>query len=208
MSTPDSGRYNDLKARVKAECLRRAHTGSVASYGGSAYDYTAVPAAGRVVKREHKAKLAEPLSAINKNTIPASMASAPLVSDGEMTRMEAFVTVCEKRGKTDSTGTDCAASCTGLCYGCVGTCTGTCDGCSGCGGSCSYDCWGCDGCSGCGSGCADGCDGGCDGGCSGCGSACIDDCEYDCYESCWGCYGCGAGCASTCSGDCTGKANI
>jgi hypothetical protein len=44
-----SERITDLKALVKAECLRRAYTGSVASYGGADYDYIVSSAIGNEI---------------------------------------------------------------------------------------------------------------------------------------------------------------
>ena len=35
MAYIEAERFAELKARVKAECLRRCHTGSVAEYGGT-----------------------------------------------------------------------------------------------------------------------------------------------------------------------------
>jgi hypothetical protein len=46
MAAIEPTRYNNLKARIKAECQRRAYTGSVATYGGASYDYTTKPAKG------------------------------------------------------------------------------------------------------------------------------------------------------------------
>ena len=42
-----------LKARVKAEMLRRKYTNSVATYGGTSYDYTTTPAVGVRALVEH-----------------------------------------------------------------------------------------------------------------------------------------------------------
>ena len=60
MSVVKAERFTALKAKVKAEMLRRNQSGSVASYGGAAYDYTTAPAAGRTVRKEHRDKLIEP----------------------------------------------------------------------------------------------------------------------------------------------------
>ena len=43
MAYIEAERFAALKARVKAECLRRCHTGSVAEYGGEKYEYTNSP---------------------------------------------------------------------------------------------------------------------------------------------------------------------
>ena len=47
--------------------LRRNQSGSVAAYGGTAYDYTVKPAAGKVLLQEHLDKLHVPMSAVNRN---------------------------------------------------------------------------------------------------------------------------------------------
>lgn len=45
---------NALKARVKAEMLRRKYTGSLTGYAGSSYDYTNTPASGVKIAAEHQ----------------------------------------------------------------------------------------------------------------------------------------------------------
>lgn len=70
-----ASRMNDLKARVKAECLRRAKSGSVTSYGGADYDYSITPSTGVIIKKEHKDKNATPLNAINSDKITSTMVS-------------------------------------------------------------------------------------------------------------------------------------
>ena len=62
-------RFNNLKARVKAECQRRNASGSVASYGGSSYDYNTIPAKGTIIAAEHRDKIMQPLKAINSSKI-------------------------------------------------------------------------------------------------------------------------------------------
>lgn len=44
MAVVKAERFTSLKAMVKAEVLRRNRSGSVASYGGAAYDYSVQPA--------------------------------------------------------------------------------------------------------------------------------------------------------------------
>lgn len=179
--------FANLKAKVKAEMLRRNKTGSVAKYGGSQYDYQVAPVDQGPLKGEHLSKITTPMRAVNPNGIPEYPGD---LTDEEMASMEAKINTWQARAVTDRSGTDCAAGCTGLCYT---SCTGTCVGCGGCDGSCS-GCGGCDySCSGC---------GGCDYSCSGCGSGCAYSCS-----GCDGCSGCGSGCATTCTGctnACTG----
>lgn len=64
----------NLKAAVKAECAnRRIYTGSVATYGGTSYDYSTASTAGKKVLIEHYNKNATPLDKIDgKSTTIAS----------------------------------------------------------------------------------------------------------------------------------------
>ena len=63
MAVLKAERFTTLKSKVKAEVLRRNKSGSVASYGGAAYDYKIQPAKGTVILQEHLDKLSVPLSA-------------------------------------------------------------------------------------------------------------------------------------------------
>ena len=167
-------RINELKARVKAECSKRACSNT---------DFTTTPASGVIVAKEHYDKIATPLNTINSDVITEASGKT-LIADGDFTTMEAFVAVLEKREKTDHTGSDCKGSCTGLCYGCVGTCYNACTGCTSC-----TSCTSCSGCSGC--------SGTCEGTCSG-------SCWYWCASDCMGtCSGCSGSCSGQCTGNCT-----
>ena len=197
MATVRAARFTALKAKVKAECQRRNGSGSVASYGGSAYDYTVVPQTGGTVLKEHRDKLTGPMSAINSSAVPATLGEK-IISEAEMANMETRIAVWSARSKTDRSGSDCRTGCTGMCYT---SCTG---GCYGCGSGCPTGCSGCGsgcptGCSGCGSGCASSCSGGCGNGCTG---SCTGNCS-GCSGGCDGCDGCGGACSSSCSG-CSG----
>ena len=159
MALIDAQRFADLKARVKAECLRRdVSSGSVASYGGTDYDYTAVPASGVKIAQEHYEKLSVPLNAINSDTFPTT-SGVRIITDADLTAMETFLDTAEETSKTTNSHNDCSASCTGLCKSCTGSCTGSCSGCSGtCQGTCQGSCY---------RACANNCTGSCSGGCSG-----------------------------------------
>ena len=202
MSKVSAQRYNNLKAEVKAECARRSNVSttsgstSVASYAGTAYDYTTTPASGVVIKEEHYTKNKVPLAAI-KSGIGSD---SKLIDDSNMTELESFVTLCKAQGKEDKTAENntCSGGCTGLCYlTCTGSCSGGCEGtCSGgCSGSCKNSCGGA-----CSSSCKEGdCYGGCSGDCEG---SCTGDCDGSCKGGCDGCSGyCGAACESYCSSD-------
>lgn len=212
MAVLKAERFTALKAKVKAEMLRRNQSGSVAAYGGTAYDYTVKPAAGKVLLQEHLDKLSVPMSAVNNTSIPGKTGKR-VISEAELSAMEAKVAAWAARSITDTSGSDCKSGCTGACYtgcatGCTGCGSGCPTGCSGCGSGCPDGCSGCgrgcaDSCDGCGFGCADDCDGcgsGCPTGCSGCGSGCPDGCS-SCGAACSD--GCTDMCTSACISDCT-----
>ena len=130
--------FNDLKARVKAECLRRKYKGSVESYGGSSYDYTNPAAAGKIIRYEHYSKIAVPLTAIDG----VSRTPRSRINQADITEMTAAITSLESKSRYATTlaNTGCAAQCTGLCYNsCSGGCKGTCSG--DCWGACEDDCY-------------------------------------------------------------------
>ena len=189
MGLIDSAKLNNLKARVKQECSRRNMTGSVAAYAGTEYDYTITPSDGVTILQEHYEKLAVPLNAIN-NKMQSETDGDRIVSEEELDAMATMLTTLEARKYYDNSGSDCSASCTGMCYSCTGTCSGGCSGCtgcSGCGGMCSYSCSG-------------GCDSSCTQTCGG--DGCVGQCVLTCYGSCEG-Y-CKEGCSGGCGTDCTG----
>ena len=191
-----------LKARVKAEMLRRKYKGTLVSYGSSAYDYEVQPAEGGVVLPEHVNKIAIPLNAIN-NTGISEVASGDVIK--AIDTLDTFLTTAEGYAVTSST-TDCKSSCSGLCV------TGCGSGCKGCSGSCSSGCTGCtgctDACSGtCGAICSSGCGGACGAECVG---GCRNGCKTNCIETCYtGCtVGCKGSCKGTCSTDCTSTCGV
>lgn len=177
-----------LKAEVKAEMLRRCHSGSVAEYGGEGYDFSTPPTDGGPLLGEHLEKNLAPMQAVDPDGLP--------VYPGGLDRqgleaMETKVQAWKTRALTDESGSDCKAGCTGTCYaGCATGCKQECSG------ACKDTCKGCDGC--------DGCDGGCDG-CDGCGGACSNSCRNTCKDGCSKtCTDSCSGCGSSCSSDCIG----
>lgn len=200
-SIVDIDRLTKLKAKVKAECLRRKYAGSVENYGSSTYDFSNNPTVGGVIKREYYDKNATPLNAINNNLVPkANITNAENVAlNDEIYNMDYQVSAWMTTDKTNKDHSDCANSCTGLCLSCTGSCSSGCS--NTCRANCANDCTGVcgDGCTnscrGCGSGCSGSCYGDCDGGCKG-------TCSVTCgYEGCSGV--CQEGCKSNCSGTCT-----
>lgn len=201
--SPD--RFNDLKAKVKAECQRRAYVGSVTDYASTVYDYTNAPTSKNVISKEHYEKIAVPLNAISGDV---STDGARIINEAEMATMETKATTLAAISlNVAQANTGCAASCTGLCStGCYNACT-SCTSCSGCGG-CDGSCWGdCTGCSGtCWNVCQNSCDGGCTGSCthvcgSGCGSDCTG-CTGSCDSSCWSSAAGGGSCGWLCTAMC------
>ena len=200
-SIVDIDRLTKLKAKVKAECLRRKYTGSVENYGSSTYDFSNNPTVGGVIGREYYDKNATPLNAINNTLVPkANITNTENVAlNDEIYNMDYQVSAWMTTDKTNKDHSDCANSCTGLCLSCTGSCTSGCS--NTCRANCANDCTGVcgDGCTnscrGCGSGCSGSCYGDCDGGCKG-------TCSVTCgYEGCSGV--CQEGCKSNCSGTCT-----
>ena len=88
MAYIEAERFAELKARVKAECLRRCHTGSVAEYGGEKYEYTNSPTEDHTVDVEHYEKLALPLSKIHSEKVP-SLDGRRIVFDEDITVTDA-----------------------------------------------------------------------------------------------------------------------
>lgn len=181
--------FISLKARVKAECERRAYNGSVSSYATSAYDYTVTPTSGALPLPEHFNKIIVPMNAIvdtGRTTTQSGFLVWQLknISDS-LTTLESIEATAASSG--------CKASCTGLCQG---TCTTGCTGCTGdCGGSCVSACS-----NGCGSGCAQSCTGSCDTTCTG---YCEESCAKNCESNCTG--GCLIGCKGSCVGSSFGN---
>lgn len=179
--------FISLKARVKAECERRAYNGSVASYATSAYDYTVTPTSGALPLPEHFNKIIVPMNAI--------------VNTGRTTTQSGFL-VRQLKNISDSLTTLESIEATAASSGCKASCTGLCQG------TCATGCTGCtDGCSGsCGTGCANGCSGGCGTTCT---DLCANDCAGACEETCFAnCYSsCKGGCEGYCKGSCTGASS-
>ena len=187
-----------LKARVKAEMLRRKYKGTLVSYGSSAYDYEVQPTEGGAVLPEHVNKIAIPLNAINDTGI-SEVASGDVIK--AIDALDTFLTTAEGYKVTSST-TDCKSSCSGLCV------TGCGSGCKGCSGSCTGSCTGC---SGCGNACSSGCGGVCSFDCiSACDTTCQGSCKTNCIKTCYtGCLqGCKGSCKGTCSTDCTSTCGV
>ena len=187
--------FVSLKARVKAEMKRRQYTGSLATYAGTAYDYSVTPTSGGVISAEHINKLVTPVNAITASGYTTKNAG-DIVQ--ELSSFDTKLKAHESQALYGAT--DCTSSCSGLCStACSGTCSG-CSGCSGCGGcdnTCSGSCSG--GCEGCGSGCNAGCAPSCAGGCWN------DGCTSSCTATCRTCAGvCGNGCGYNCGSNCSG----
>lgn len=207
----------NLKAAVKAECAnRRIYTGSVATYGGTSYDYTTPSTTNNKVLLEHYNKNATPLDKIDGKTTTidpgqkaiagASTSTAKPDINGLINRINDLSNATNHPLDANTLAkTGCAASCTGLCFNTCGTaCSSACEGtcgtmCSlGCGNACAIA----SSCAGtcvaacaptsCGSGCASSCTAVCSNGCD---STCLTNCDYA---------GCGSGCQFNCGTSCGG----
>lgn len=183
-----AGDFNNLKVRVKSECLRRKYNGSVAQYGDAAYDYTSIPTTGQPPLPEHLNKIIVPLNAI-RNTGITETKSGFLVRD--ISYCEQLIGSLEEI-EQDADNSGCSASCTGLCQGtCTEACTKGCTG--GCKGGCRVSCtWECGG--SCYTYCTDSCEG-----------TCSENCDTTCYNTCLD--GCTGGCKDVCKGTCKGAIN-
>ena len=202
MANVEAQRFADLKARVRAECLRRCYTGSVAAYGGADYEYTNPAATGHTIDTEHYEKLAFPLAQINSSKVNG-IDGDRVITDEDITAFESALTLFEARAMTDKTQGDCRASCTGACYtGCTSDCKGACT--QSCADDCTGECTGCGeecagACYGCSAWCTVACVGGCDGSCK---NNCGGDCKSQCTTTC-GNQGCVGSCLGLCSSGCT-----
>ena len=166
-----------LKARVKAELLRRNGYSNISGYGGTAYDYQVQPGSGNPLRYEHISKIIEPLNAVNSDTVAQiygdiEQGQRPKALDGTTgDTINSFLTALEGDRKTYNGTNHCKGQCSGLC---VSGCTGNCTGCQGCSDTCSYSCsTTCTGTAAgnCGGYCAGTCRGAC-GNCGGCGNTC------------------------------------
>ena len=224
-SIVDVDRLIKLKEKVKAECLRRKYTGSVESYGGSAYDFKTKPVSGGLVKKEYYKNNATPLNAINNQAIKKADITDKdnIILNNEIYQMDDYVTTWMGIAPNNDSYSGCANSCTGLCLSCTGTCTSGCSNTcrANCANDCSNHCG--DGCTNVCTGCTDSCQGGCGGTCRGgcygtctiaCGNqGCSGSCFTACYNGCQGtcaklCAVCGKNCSNACTTATSGGSNL
>lgn len=182
--------YAEIKALLKAEVGRRGKTegtargqsvGSMASYNGSAYDFSTQPTAGAYIKNEHIQKITKPLDAIKgTSTTPENGAQ---ITASRLSQAAAVLSELSSIPET-AASSGCSGRCSGLCStGCNTACTS-------CTGSCTGNCTG-----SCVASCANDCAGGCKGSCQG---TCTGTCTGSCTRAC------ASDCSSTCTGSCTG----
>jgi hypothetical protein len=187
--------FIELKKKIKEEMLRRCHTGSLAAYGGSEYDFVETPQVGGRLTVDQANKVIIPMNAITDSGFTAQEVGQQAKAMGRL-----YDKIVEyASAPLEGEGHFCNASCSGLCYTeCSGSCSIDCSG--ECGGNCTTSC---------GNNCTGSCVGECGGNCS---SACADNCENSCLGDCSGtCGGCGGycggscgGCADSCLGGCSG----
>lgn len=180
-----------LKEKVKAEMLRRCHTGSLEVYGGESYDFVMTPAKGLQILADQANKIIEPINAVNDSGISIQKVGDPAMA---MNALDAKIMVYSV-APTEGTEHYCRESCSGLCYtSCSSGCTDECT--SGCGSVCSSSCTGT-------------CTGTCSGTCSSsCTDTCISGCAWHCTNGCGGtCTGCTGGCTGNCTNTCSGSSS-
>lgn len=186
--------YAEIKALLKAEVGRRGKTegtargqsvGSMASYNGSAYDFSTQPTAGAYIKNEHIQKITKPLDAIKGTSITpenGAQITASRLSQAAavLSELSAIPENAASSGCSGRCSGLCSTGCNTACTSCTGSCTGNCTG--SCVASCANDC-------------AGGCKGSCQGTCTG---SCTGTCTRACANNC----------SSTCTGSCTGSCTI
>lgn len=188
---------NTLKAKVKAEMLRRNYgSGSLSQYGSADYDFVVNPTQGGLILTEHGEKTINLLLKIKPIDDLVEVKKGEVIKGGLDSSLLTYVDNLAREPENGYTSS-CASLCTGLCQSsCNDGCT------SGCGGNCSGSCSG-----SCGNNCTDGCEdhcayGACSGGCSnvctGCQGTCEGYCNAECADSCEG----------TCSGGCNGLVEL
>lgn len=185
-------RLRNLKAKVKAECLRRKYIGSVEEFGSSDWDFNDIPTTNRNIEAEQYRRLSIPARKINWEKLPNGPFKR-VINDVDLLAFEVAISNFETRPIKSTAATDCHSSCTGTC---TQSCTGDCS--SNCGGSCATMCGG-----------------SCSNTCSyACYNSCYTSCMYDCEELCSSCYmscsnkcvhSCYGSCDSYCDGRCTGE---
>lgn len=179
---------NAIKKKVKAEMQRRHGTGSMATYAGTNWDFTALPATGGKVQTEHGHKVIAPIIAVKpQGNLTDAAAGAKIPSDFNTANLNKIVDTYAAEATT-TPHSSCQASCSGLCT------TGCYSGCSGCLSSCI---------NGCAYECTNSCTASCMLDCvTGCENTCKITCFKVCLNSCVG--GCESGCEGGCEGTCRG----
>lgn len=186
-----------LKAKVKKEMLRRDGKGSLAAYGGSAYDYIVEPVANGKTLIEHANKIIVPMNAVKPSGFTEVKSGDPMKS---LEALDAKVTAYAAESMTGNTSS-CSSSCSGLCTtgssgsSSCGSCTDACTA------ACQYST---DGSCTCGSACQGSTESST---CSNCKDGCTAYCGMSCYGNCsaqWnggGAVDCGITCKNSCVGD-------
>ena len=128
-----------LKAKIKAECLRRDGYGSVTGYGASSYDFTTVPTSDTKVLVEQGQKTVDiflhiedykDLKIVKKDEpIPVAFNAQYITKEvdrlaTEVKTGESEKTVANLLPNKKPEVSSCRGACTGLC---VGTCISNCN---------------------------------------------------------------------------------
>ena len=144
----------EIKAKLKAEMLRRglnnstSSFGSLSEYGGEEYDFSVEPAKNAHILQEHGQKTINILYRIeDQENCEYVKDDSKIPSDTNFKALNSYIDILATETMED-TSSACRGACSGLCYG---SCIGNCNGCSG---KCDTGCVGC--VATCGTGCASG----------------------------------------------------
>ncbi len=187
--------FNNLKAKIDAECRRRRYIGSVYSLPDQ-YAYENQPQTNGIIKKEHFQKIAVELDAItgdeyeNQNGVIHDEVLSNI--DKKIDEIAIYSNIIIGSPYDRILGiTGCASSCTGICYdSCATACQENCY--NKCGERCENTCIFMCGATCeefCGAQCRVSCITSCGGSCTtSCGQTCQDGCVVECADNCtWAC---------------------
>lgn len=155
-----AAQVNELKAKIKAEMLRRNGHGSLAAYGNASYDFKTTPVADDWIWTEQGQKTVDLILKIEDFGDLFFARKHENIPEDFSTKLLTEIDRLSKEAKTGETTekSSCRGDCTGLC---VASCISQCNGCSGCTASCGTGC-----ASGCNANCTGSCNTNCTGGCN------------------------------------------
>lgn len=142
----------EIKAKLKAEMLRRglnnstASFGSLSEYAGSDYDFTNIPTENTHLTKDQGEKTINILYRVeDQKGCDYVIDDSRSPSDNNFEALNTYIDTLAAED-IEAMHTSCRGACSGLCFG---SCIGLCNGCSG---KCDTGCVGC--VATCGTGCA------------------------------------------------------